>query len=64
MTAQVGILVVNIITTVLIGIIAYFFKKTIERIDKHDEVLLKLIGDVQRLIGYQDGWNGRERRTR
>ena len=45
----------QIIISALIGIIGWFIKRTIDsfgkRLDKHDEILIGLVGDVQRLIG-------------
>lgn len=45
----------QIILSVLIGIIGWFMKRTIDslgkRLDRHDEILIGLVGDVQRLIG-------------
>lgn len=50
----------------LITIVGFFVKKEInnfaKRIDRHDEMLFKLAGDVQRLIGYY--YAGSDRRTR
>ncbi len=47
-----------IIVGVVVSIIGYFIKKEITtfgtRIDKHDEVLFSLTGQVQRLIGYYE----------
>lgn len=62
----IGLLVVNTVTAVLIAIIGYFIKRTIEdfgkRIDQHDAVIINLVGDVQRLVGITQFWNGHERR--
>lgn len=45
----------QIILITLVAIIGYFVQRTLEsfeaRLDKHDDILLKLVGDVQRLIG-------------
>jgi hypothetical protein len=42
----------------LLSIVGWFTKKEItafgKRIDKHDDALLKLTGQVQRLIGYYE----------
>ena len=47
-----------LIVGVVISIIGWFIKKEITsfgtRIDKHDEVLFSLTGQVQRLIGYYE----------
>ena len=46
----------QLIVAVLIAIVGYFLKKTIDtlstRLDRHDNILFKLAGDVQRLIGF------------
>lgn len=34
-----------------------------ERLNKHDELLIGLVGDVQRLIGLTHNWNGHDRRV-
>ena len=58
--------IIQTVTAAMIGIIGYLVKKTIDefgkRIDKHDEILLSLVGDVQRLIGRSEYWTGSERR--
>lgn len=53
--------VTSIITTILVGllcIIGWFIKKDIgefgRRLDKHDDILLKLVSDVSRLLGFQE----------
>lgn len=54
----------QIIIAGLIGIVGYFFKRTIDefktRIDKHEDILFKMNGDLQLLVGNL----GIERRSR
>jgi uncharacterized protein YoxC len=68
MTTQLWLLIVNTISAILIAIIGYFVKRTIDqfssRLDSHDSMLLKLVGDVQRLVGRTESWNGTNRRGR
>ena len=50
----------------LLAMVAWFIKREIDsfgrRLDNHDNILLKLVGDVQRLIGQSEHWTGKERR--
>ena len=45
----------QLLTIVIVGIISFFLKRELNRfdfrLDKHDNVLERLIGDTQRLIG-------------
>ena len=56
------------ILLILISIIAWFIKKEITtfgaRLDRHETIILSLVGDVQRLIGMSRNWNGRDERRR
>jgi hypothetical protein len=49
----------QIIIGSLICIVGYFLKREINtfanRLDNHDKSIIKLVGDVQRLIGAWDG---------
>jgi hypothetical protein len=42
----------------LIAIVGWFIRKDItnfgERLDRHDDILLRLVGDVSRLIGFHE----------
>lgn len=46
----------QIITGILIGIVGFFVKKTIDnferRIDKHEDILFRMNGDLQAIIGH------------
>ena len=48
----------QVIIASMLAIIGWFIKKEITimgtRLDKHDDMFLKLVGDVQRLIGMYD----------
>lgn len=53
--------ITSIISTILVGllcIIGWFIRKDITyfgaRLDKHDDILLKLVRDVSRLVGRHD----------
>jgi hypothetical protein len=66
MELKVDLRYVNVLLTiiaVLIGIVGYFLRKEIanfgKRIDKHDEILFIMTGNVQKLIGYYEGNNDR-----
>jgi fluoride ion exporter CrcB/FEX len=65
---QIGLLVVNVITALLIGIIGYFIKRTIEefsaKLTKHDDAIFQLAGNVQRLIGFQEAFTERRKQAR
>lgn len=45
----------QLITTGMIGIVGYFVKRTIDkfeiRLDRHEEVIFKINGDIQAIIG-------------
>lgn len=52
----------------MMGIIGFFVKRTIDefarKLDVHESRLYEISGDLQKVIGHIDSWNGRERRTR
>lgn len=61
----------QILIASLIGIIGFFVKKTIDdisaKLQRHEDILFRLTGEMQRIIGFKDGllrWNGEERRDR
>jgi hypothetical protein len=53
----------QIIIAVLIATVGYFLKKEVTtfgiRLDRHDAILIKLVGDVQRLIGISESRKNR-----
>ena len=56
----------QIVISTFIAVIGYLLINLIsgfrERLDKHDQLLIGLVGDVQRLIGLTHNWSGNERR--
>lgn len=60
--------VISTITLLLIGAVAWFIKKEITnfsgRLDRHEEIIIGLVGDVQRLIGLTHNWNGENEKRR
>jgi len=52
----------------LVAIIIWFVKREINlfstRLDKHDIIILQLVGDVQKLIGMNISWDGRADRRK
>lgn len=56
------IAVVQTMTMMLIAIIGYFVKRTIDdfsrKLESHDTIIFTLTGQVQRLIGRQEVWDG------
>lgn len=57
----------QVIISALIGGIGYLIKMEISsfknQLGRHEEIIIKLVGDVQRLIGFSQSWNGRNRRS-
>jgi len=45
----------------MIGIVGYFVKRMIDsfgsRLDKHENILFELSGQIQKVIGYSTGYN-------
>lgn len=57
----------QIIISVLITVIGWLIKNEVSsfrtQLTRHEEIILGLVGDVQRLIGQSQYWNGRNRRN-
>lgn len=58
----------QVILAGMIGIIGYLVKRMVDqfgmRLDKHEDILFTLSGQIQKVIGFSQGFNDRRKNQR